>query len=64
MWILITHGKNKQLLVIYFLGMLVNIFLNLLFIPTYGITAAAIITLISEFLIMFASGWIAVKLVI
>lgn len=63
MWILIIHGKNKQLLFIYFAGMIINILLNLMFVPLYGITAAAIITLISEFLIMIVSGWQAIKLV-
>lgn len=63
MWILITFGKNKELLLIYFLGMIINIILNLIFIPSYGVTAAALITLFSELLIMIASGWVAVKLV-
>lgn len=63
MWILITFGKNKALLLIYFIGMVVNLVLNLIFIPQYGITAAAFITFLSEFLIMIASGWVALKLV-
>lgn len=63
MWILITFGKNKELLLIYFLGMVINIILNLVFIPSYGITAAAFITLFSELLIMVASGWVAIRLV-
>lgn len=63
MWVLITFGKNKELLLIYFLGMIVNIILNLIFIPSYGITAAALITLFSELLVLIISGWVAVKLV-
>ncbi|MCL5019001.1 MAG: flippase [Patescibacteria group bacterium] len=63
MWIMITFGKNKQLLIIYFLGMIINIILNLIFIPFYGAGAAAIITLISESLILIASGMVALKLV-
>lgn len=62
MWILITFGKNKQLLTIYFIGMLVNIIFNLLLTPAYGVNAAAIITGVSELLIMIVSGWFALKL--
>lgn len=63
MWILITFGKNRELLIIYFVGMIVNLVLNLFFIPQYGINAAALITFLSEFLIMIASGWVCLKLV-
>ncbi len=63
MWILITFGKTKKLLLIYLIGMLINIGLNLIFIPQFGPTAAALITLVSESLIMLASGWLAFKLI-
>jgi len=63
MWIMITFGKNKQLLIIYFLGMIANVILNLIFIPFYGTYAAAMITLISEFFILLVSGAVAIKLV-
>ncbi len=63
MWILITYGKNKQLLYIYFLGMIVNLLLNFLFIPLYGINAAVVITILSEFLIMILSGLVSYRLV-
>ncbi len=62
MWILITFGKNKQLLITYFLGMVLNIALNLLLIPVYGVTAAAAVTLISEVFVFIVSGYLVVKL--
>lgn len=63
MWILITFGKNKELLLIYFFGMIINLLLNLIFIPSFGTTAAALITLLSEFIIMVINGWFSFKLV-
>lgn len=63
MWILITYGKNKQLLTVYFIGMIINILLNLLFVPLYGITAAAVITFVTELIILLASGYLAIRLV-
>lgn len=62
MWVLITYGKNKELLTIYFLGLLFNIFLNIIFIPGYGINAAAVITLISEFFILVLSFLSTIRL--
>lgn len=51
-WILISKNKKAYLLKIYMLAALLNIILNLLFIPKYSYIAAAIITGISEGLIL------------
>ncbi len=48
MWFLITHDKQKILVPIYAVSMLLNIVLNLVFIPQYGYMAAAATTLITE----------------
>lgn len=51
-WILIAKNKKIYLLKIYILSALLNILLNLIFIPEYGNIAAAIITGISEGLLL------------
>lgn len=52
MWFLITKGKYKSMLLLYTLGTLFNIILNLIFIPKYSFFAASWITVISEYLIL------------
>lgn len=53
-WILIAKNKKAYLLKIYILAALLNIILNLFFIPKYSYTAAAIITGASEgFILIF-----------
>jgi O-antigen/teichoic acid export membrane protein len=47
-WVLITLGKQKYLMVIYLLSTLLNIVLNVIFIPQFSYLACATITLISE----------------
>ena len=51
-WILIAKNKKAFLLKAYLIAALLNLLLNLIFIPKYGYTAAAIITAISELLIL------------
>ncbi len=51
-WILIAKNKKAYLLKIYILAALLNILLNLFFIPKYSYIAAAIITGVSEGLIL------------
>jgi len=50
--LIIATGKQKTLIVTSLIVMTVNIILNLIFIPKYSYTAAAIITLSTEFLLM------------
>lgn len=50
-WILITFNKTKFLMNVYFISMVINIFLNFIFIPKGSYIAAAIITVLSEGLV-------------
>lgn len=56
-WILISKKKQKYLMTVYLFSAIVNIVLNILFIPMYSYVASAIITGVSEaivFLFLFA----------
>ena len=55
MWILVVKKLRLQLLAIYGISMIVNIGLNMYFIPLYGYIAAAWITVISEFFVVISS---------
>lgn len=52
MWVLVTRGKYKTMLLIYLIGLMVNFILNLVFIPAYSFLGSAYITAISEYLIL------------
>lgn len=52
MWFLITKGNYKQMFIIYTSGLLINLLLNLFFIPQYSFYAASWITVVSEYLIL------------
>lgn len=52
MWLLITKGEYKKLLLIYTSGVILNLFLNFLYIPQYSFFAASWITVISEYVIL------------
>jgi O-antigen/teichoic acid export membrane protein len=47
-WALITLGEQKYLMLVYFFCTLINIILNIIFIPQFSYIASATITLISE----------------
>lgn len=51
-WVMITLEKQKVLALIYFLSMVLNIVLNLLFIPRFGYIGASITTGVSEFIVL------------
>ena len=57
MWAIISLKHQAILVPIYGVSMAGNIFLNTLFIPSYGFIAAAWITVISEALVMLATGF-------
>ncbi|OGG24061.1 hypothetical protein A3A79_02595 [Candidatus Gottesmanbacteria bacterium RIFCSPLOWO2_01_FULL_43_11b] len=61
MWALIAQRKQGVLVAIYGFSMLLNIALNLWFIPNYGYMAAAWITIISEGLVLLLSGFVLRK---
>lgn len=52
MWVLVTLKEYKILVRIYFFGLVVNIVLNLIFIPQFSYIAASIITVLSEGVIL------------
>ena len=52
---LIIYGKQKLLIYIYAIGAVLNIALNIVFIPIYGYIAASIITVVSEAIILLLS---------
>ena len=56
MWTLVTFEKRWVLFSIYFIFMIANICANIIFIPSYGATASAYITIISELGILIASS--------
>lgn len=56
MWFLIARKQQAALLTIHGVAMLANIVLNIVFIPRYGYTAAAWITVISELFVLAATG--------
>lgn len=50
-WALIVQGKQKFLMHIYLISAIINICLNIIFIPNFGYMASAIITGVSELII-------------
>lgn len=52
MWALVSLKKYKVMLSIYLVGLIFNVALNFVFIPLYSYTAAAWITVVSEYLIL------------
>lgn len=61
MWVLITLGKRKILAFIYGASMVLNIILNIIFIPPFGIPAAALTTLLGETIIMISTYLLSKK---
>jgi len=52
MWTLVTIKKYKTMMIIYFLGLIFNLVLNLVFIPKYSFYAASAVTVMGEYLIV------------
>lgn len=52
MWTLITLGKYKQMCLIYFGGLVLNLSANTIFIPQFSLIAASWVTVISEYVIL------------
>lgn len=53
-WILIARGEQKFLFLVYAVGAIINIILNLIYIPMFSFIGASIITGISETLVLTA----------
>lgn len=60
MWLLVALGKYKVMLTIYAVGLIFNLSANLIYIPQYGINAAAWVTVISEYLILLMQAVIVI----
>ncbi len=52
MWLLITKTRYKLMLIIYLAGLLINTFLNLIYIPQFSFIAASWTTVVSEYFIL------------
>lgn len=52
MWLLVSKGKYNEMLLVYAIGLFINLALNLIFIPKNSFYAASWITVISEYLIL------------
>lgn len=60
-WLILTLGKQKYLPFVYFIVAVINFALNLIFIPMYSFYAAAVVTHVSEFLVLIIVGFLAIK---
>lgn len=61
-WALIAQRKQKFLMVVYLIVAIINIFLNLIFIPSFGYIASAIITGVCEVLVFAFLLWKFLKI--
>lgn len=61
MWVLITLGKQWLLFRIYSLAMVLDLVLNVVFIPKFGYLAAAATTGVTEGLVLFLEGYFVWK---
>lgn len=61
MWVMVAKNMYKKMLIIYGLGLMVNITANLVFIPQYGYIAASWITGASEYFILALQAVILLK---
>jgi len=60
---LVAMDKQKTLLVINFIGVIFNLFTNLIFIPKYGFMGAGITTILSEIIIFLSGNYFLFKLI-
>lgn len=60
-WLIVTLGKQKYLPIIYLISAIINVALNLIFIPKYSFFASAHITWISEGIILLLLTIFALK---
>lgn len=66
MIIMIIYGKYKQMAAIYTAGLLVNLILNIIWIPQFSFIAASWVTVISEYVILILQAvivlpWLRIK---
>lgn len=53
-WIVLLEGKQRSLPYIYGIAMLINIMLNIIFIPKYNYVASSVITVITELMVLIS----------
>ncbi|MBU1016764.1 MAG: flippase [Patescibacteria group bacterium] len=53
-WVLVVRNKQKVLPFLYGFALIFNIVLNIIFIPQYNYLASAVITVLTEFLVLLA----------
>jgi O-antigen/teichoic acid export membrane protein len=58
LWVIITKNKEKVLPFVYGSSLVLNVFLNLIFIPRYGYNASAAITVFSELFVLLMLGFV------
>lgn len=63
LFVLITQGQEKKVPYIYLAAAIFNVGLNLFFIPQYGFMASAVITGLTELLILMLVGYFSFKLI-
>ncbi len=57
----IVLDKSRALLIVSTLGLIVNVSINIVFIPTIGALAAAYATLITEGVVIVCLGWVVLR---
>lgn len=62
MWVLISMGRFKSVLIIYLLGLIFNTIANIIIIPHYSYNGAALVTGASEYLILSLEAIILIKI--
>ncbi len=61
LFVMITQGQEKKVPYIYLAAAIFNVVLNLFFIPEYGFMASAVITGLTELLILMLVGYFSFK---
>jgi len=60
-YVLISVGRQRTLSVAFAVGVVFNVAANLLLIPTYGYLAAAVVTVLSEVVLLVPFLWVALR---
>jgi O-antigen/teichoic acid export membrane protein len=55
-------GRHKENMYVTFSGLTINIFLNIIFIPLYGIIAAAVVSIVTEYFILTGDLYFILRL--
>ncbi|HEX21715.1 MAG TPA: hypothetical protein ENH19_03580, partial [Actinobacteria bacterium] len=58
---LAASNQQKKALILSLIGVLVNVGLNIIFVPAYGYLATSVVTIVTELLVLVPGIWIIVK---